>query len=62
MIYSLAYMTETVEHRVVKAGYPAGTAQAARDRTDLGRQQEESGRKRAAAAKRAARYRKRAGR
>jgi hypothetical protein len=62
MIYSLAYMNETVEHRVVKAGYPAGTAQAARDRIDVGRRRKESERKRAAAAKRAARYRKRAGR
>jgi hypothetical protein len=26
MLFSLAYMTETTEHRVVKAGYPAGTA------------------------------------
>ena len=62
MIYSLAYMNETVEHRVVKAGYPAGTAQAARDRTDTLRQQKESERKRVAAAKRAARYRRRTGR
>ncbi len=26
LLFSLAYMTETTEHRVVKAGYPAGTA------------------------------------
>ena len=26
MLFSLAYMTETTEHRVVKAGYPPGTA------------------------------------
>jgi hypothetical protein len=62
MIYSLAYMNETVEHRVVKAGYPAGTAQAIRDRAGSVRQRAESERKRAAAAKRAARYRQRAGR
>jgi len=61
MIYSLAYMDETTEHRVVKAGYPAGTAKAARDRTEVVRQQGETERKREAAAKRAARYRKRAG-
>jgi hypothetical protein len=61
MLYSLAYMNETTEHRVVKAGYPAGTAQAARDRTGLVRQQNETERKRAAAAKRAARYRNRTG-
>ncbi len=32
LLFSLAYMTETTEHRVVKAGYPAGTA--ARVRAD----------------------------
>jgi hypothetical protein len=26
MLFSLAYMTETTEHRVTKAGYPPGTA------------------------------------
>ena len=62
MIYSLAYMNETVEHRVVKAGYPAGTAQAVRDRGSSARLRAESERKRAAAAKRAARYRERTGR
>ncbi|MGY1615466.1 DUF5313 family protein [Geodermatophilus sp. SYSU D00691] len=62
MIYSLAYMTEVIENRVVKAGYPAGTAQAHRDRRSLVRQQEESERKRAAAARRAERYRARTGR
>lgn len=61
MIYSLAYMTETTENRVVKAGYPAGTAQEVRDRAGLVRAQRESERKRAAAAKRAARYRSRTG-
>jgi hypothetical protein len=62
MLYSLAYMNETTEHRVKKAGYPAGIAQATRDRTGLVRQKQESERKRAAAAKRAARYRDRMGR
>jgi hypothetical protein len=62
MIYSLAYMNETVEHRVVKAGYPAGTAQAHRDRHSSRKGQKETERKRAAAAKRAARYRNRTGR
>jgi Family of unknown function (DUF5313) len=61
MIYSLAYMSETVENRVVKAGYPAGTAQARRDQGSLLKQQKESERKRAAAARRAARYRDRMG-
>jgi len=62
LIFSLAYMSETTENRVVKAGYPAGTALAARERSSLERQQQESERKRAAAARRAARYRDRAGR
>jgi drug/metabolite transporter superfamily protein YnfA len=56
LIYALAYMAEAVENRVVKAGYPAGTAQAVRDEASIVRQQKESERKRAAAAKRAARY------
>jgi hypothetical protein len=62
LFYSLAYMPETTENRVVKAGYPAGTATAQRERAGLGRQQRETARKRAAAAKRAARYRDRTGR
>jgi hypothetical protein len=62
LIYALAYMPETVEHRVKKAGYPVGTATALRDRAYDTRQQRESERKRAAAARRAARYRRRAGR
>jgi hypothetical protein len=62
LFYSLAYMPETTENRVVKAGYRAGTATAVRERAGLGRQQRESERKRAAAVKRAARYRERSGR
>ena len=62
MIYSLAYMNETTENRVVKAGFPAGTAQARRDRVGLDRQRRETERRRTAAAKRAARYRQRTGR
>jgi hypothetical protein len=61
LIFSLAYLSETTENRVVKAGYPAGTAQAGRDRGSLQRQQKESERKRSAAARRAARYRGRIG-
>jgi hypothetical protein len=61
LLYSIAYMNETTEHRVMKAGYPAGTAQAARDRSELVRARGESERKREAAARRAARYRRRAG-
>jgi hypothetical protein len=26
LLFSFAFMTETIEHRVAKAGYPAGTA------------------------------------
>ena len=62
LFYSVAYMPEAVENRVVKAGYPAGTATRMRDRAGLVRQQQESERKRAANAKRAARYRDRMGR
>jgi Family of unknown function (DUF5313) len=62
LVFSAAYMGETTENRVVKAGYPAGTAQAARERAGLARQQAESERKHAAAARRAARYRERMGR
>ncbi|WP_448616806.1 DUF5313 family protein [Modestobacter sp. URMC 112] len=62
LIFSLAYMTETTENRVKKAGYPAGTAQAVRDRAAIGRAAAETDRRRAAAAKRAARYRARQGR
>jgi hypothetical protein len=62
LIFSIAYMTETTENRVKKAGYPAGTAQAVRDRAGTARQTAEADKRRAAAAKRAARYRARQGR
>jgi hypothetical protein len=62
LIYSLAYMPEVTENRVVKAGYPAGTATAVRDAASRRRDQRDSERRRAAAAKRAARYRARQGR
>ena len=62
LFYSLAYMPETTENRVVKAGYPAGTATAERERAGVGRAQRESEGKRAAASRRAARYRERTGR
>jgi hypothetical protein len=62
VFYSIAYMPEAVEHRVMKAGYPVGTATAHREAAGLVRQRRESDRKRAAAAKRAARYRDRLGR
>ncbi|WP_245177533.1 DUF5313 family protein [Geodermatophilus sp. DF01_2] len=31
LVFSLAFMVETTEHRVVKAGYPPGTAARLRD-------------------------------
>ena len=62
LFFSLAYMPETVENRVKRAGYPAGTATAVRERAAGDRQLQESDRKRTAAARRAARYRARQGR
>lgn len=59
LIFSFAYMNETAENRVVRAGYPAGTASAVRERAALRRQQRESQRRREANARRAARYRAR---
>lgn len=35
VFFALAYATETVEHRVRRAGYPAGLAEAMRARTTL---------------------------
>jgi hypothetical protein len=62
LIFSVAYMTETTENRVKKAGYPAGTAQVVRDRAHVSRDAEQAAKRRAAAEKRAARYRERQGR
>ena len=62
LAFSLAYMTETVENRVAKAGYPVGSAQAGRDRLAGEREVAASQRRRDAAAKRAERYRTRQGR
>jgi hypothetical protein len=62
LIFSIAYITETTEHRLVKAGYPAGTAAEARHRVTTARQAEESQRRHEAAARRAAKYRNRSGR
>ncbi|WP_345771925.1 DUF5313 family protein [Geodermatophilus sabuli] len=56
LFFSIAYMTETLEGRVKKAGYPAGTAARVRDRAARERDQQDSQRRRAAAARRAARY------
>lgn len=62
LVFSLAYMPETVEHRAVRAGYPAGTAGRLRHRAAEEREAADSQRRRAAAARRAARYRARSGR
>jgi hypothetical protein len=61
LFFSLAYMTETLENRAKRAGYPAGSAQAARDRSGRDREAAESERRRAAALRRGARYRDRRG-
>ena len=47
LIFALAYMTETTEHRVMRAGYPVGTAEATRQRAALARQQEQTRRRNA---------------
>ncbi len=62
LIYSFAYVTEFSENRVVRAGYPVGTAQAVRDGNARERETQDSLRRRAAAARRAERYRTRQGR
>ena len=62
LFFSIAYMPETLENRVKRAGYPAGSAQAERDRLGRERQAEDGVRRREAAARRAARYRARMGR
>ena len=62
LFFSVAYMPETTESRVKRAGYPAGTATATRARAAQGREVRESERRRAAAARRAARYQARQGR
>jgi len=61
LIFSLAYMPETTEHRLVKAGYPGGTGVRAHEVAQRERQEAESVRRRSAAAKRARRYRERHG-
>jgi hypothetical protein len=61
LFFSLGYMTETLENRVKRAGYPAGSAQAARDVATREREARESERRRAAALRRGARYRERRG-
>jgi hypothetical protein len=59
LFFSIAYMPETTESRIVRAGYPAGTATTTRERLGQAREAEESRRRRAAAERRGARYRAR---
>jgi len=61
LFFSLGYMTETLENRVKRAGYPAGAAQAARDHAGRERAAQESERRRAAALRRGTRYQERRG-
>jgi hypothetical protein len=62
LFFSVAYMTETTESRVKRAGYRPGTAEAGRDRAAAVRELHDRERRQAAAARRAARYRARQGR
>ena len=62
LFFSLAYMPETTENRVKRAGYAPGTATVLRDRAARERDARDSERRRAASARRAARYRARNGR
>lgn len=62
LIYSMAYLAETTEHRVVKAGFPAGSAAAHREHAARQRDLRTGERRREANARRAARYRDRRGR
>ena len=62
LFFSTAYMSETTENRVKRAGYPAGTAEAMRHRSAQERETRDGERRRAAAMRRAERYRSRQGR
>ncbi|MCW2634114.1 MAG: hypothetical protein JWQ99_481 [Blastococcus sp.] len=62
LFFSTAYMSETTENRVKRAGYPAGTAEATRHRSAQARETADGVRRRAAASRRAERYRSRQGR
>jgi hypothetical protein len=61
LLFALAYMTETIEHRLVKAGYAAGTGAAERERRSTAARTEAVARRRAnITARQAARARKHA--
>lgn len=55
LIFSLAYVVETNEHRLVKAGYPAGTGQRIRSKRALEEQYAANARRRERIAARRAR-------
>lgn len=55
LFFALAYSSETVEHRVRRAGFPAGLAEAIRARDTREREAAASVRRREANARRAAR-------
>ncbi len=57
LFFALAYSTETVEHRVRRAGFPAGLAEAIRARAARDQEVVDSARRREANARRAARRR-----
>ena len=46
LLYSLGYLVETAEHRLVKAGYPAGTGAAVRQARAVGHNAEATARRR----------------
>jgi hypothetical protein len=47
LIYSLGYMVETTEHRLVKAGYPVGTGERVREQATSAARQSGTARRRA---------------
>ncbi|HEY6746911.1 MAG TPA: DUF5313 family protein [Mycobacteriales bacterium] len=57
LFFALVYSTETVEHRVRRAGFPPGTAEAVRAGIARDREAADSARRREANARRAARRR-----
>lgn len=54
LIFSVAYMVETTEHRLVKAGYPIGLGEQARQHRAVQSQHDSSDRRRERIASRAA--------
>jgi len=46
LVYSLGYLIETTEHRLVKAGYPAGTGERVREQRQTGERSDAVARRR----------------